>query len=63
MTFKDLNDQYKQVTDYLKAHDCVTNKAVQDILNVGQTRAYTIIKEMLNMGLIKKNDGGNYILS
>jgi len=58
-----IGPQYKQVTDYLKSHDNITNKTVQTILNIGQTRAYTIIKEMLNAGLIEKNDYGNYILA
>lgn len=65
MTFNQENNikpQHKQVIDYLKAHDFITNRTVQEILNVGQTRAYIIIKEMLNASLIMKNYYGNYAL-
>jgi ATP-dependent DNA helicase RecG len=56
-----IKPQYNQVTDYIKSHGFVTNKDVQDILNIGQTRAYAIIKEMKAANLIKKNSYGNYI--
>jgi ATP-dependent DNA helicase RecG len=59
----EIKPQHKEVAEYLKAHDYVTNKIAQDILNVGQTRAYTIIKEMLHAGLVKKNKYGDYILT
>jgi len=57
-----LKSQYRHVIDYLESHDSVTNKAVQDVLGVGQTRAYAVIKEMVNAGLIAKNNYGNYVL-
>jgi ATP-dependent DNA helicase RecG len=59
---KEVRPQYKQITDYLENHYFVTNKTVQNILNVGQTRAYIVIKDMLAIGLIKKDNYGNYIL-
>ena len=60
-----IKPQHKQIIDYLKSpnHDFITNKAVQEILSVGQTRAYIIIKEMLNASLIMKNYYGNYVLT
>jgi len=58
-----IKPQHKQVADYLKEHDSITNKAVQSILGIGQTRAYAVIKEMKNIGLIKKNNCGDYILT
>ena len=43
------------------------NELVQDILSVKQTRAYTIIREMVNEGLIVKHGLGKedntYILT
>jgi ATP-dependent DNA helicase RecG len=58
--------QHKAVLDYLLTHPCITNGTVQGLLSVKQTRAYAIIREMVNDGLIVKNsaDGTNaeYIL-
>ena len=50
--------QHKAVLDYLQDNDFITNQVVQDILSVKQTRAYTIIREMLNDGLIVKQGSG-----
>jgi len=58
-----MKPQYNQVIDYIKSHGSITNKDVQDMLSVGQTRAYGIIKEMKAANLIKKNSYGNYILA
>jgi len=58
-----IKPQHKQIIDYFESHDVITNKAVQEILSVGQTRAYIIIKEMLNANLIIKNFYGNYVLN
>ena len=58
--------QHKTVLNYLRDNPYITNKIVQDILTVKQTRAYTVIKEMVNEGLIiKRHDGideGEYVL-
>jgi len=59
----DIKPQYSQVMDYLRSNNSVTNKDVQDILGVGQTRAYAIIKDMKATNLIRKNHCGNYILT
>ncbi|GHU56403.1 hypothetical protein AGMMS49975_19640 [Clostridia bacterium] len=44
--------------DYLRNNDFITNEVVQDILSVKQTRAYTIIREMVSVGLIIKRGTG-----
>jgi predicted HTH transcriptional regulator len=44
--------------DYLKNNPFITNEIVQDILSVKQTRAYTIIRELVNDSLIIKRGSG-----
>jgi len=46
--------QHQVILDYLQKNPFVTNEIVQEILSVKQTRAYTVIREMVNMGLITK---------
>jgi len=46
--------QHQAILDYLQHNSFVTNETVQKILSVKQTRAYTVIREMVNMGLITK---------
>jgi len=41
-----------------KDNDFVTNEIVQELLSVKQTRAYTIIREMVNEGFIIKRGSG-----
>ncbi|MCL1951918.1 MAG: putative DNA binding domain-containing protein [Oscillospiraceae bacterium] len=56
--------QHQIVLDYLKTHDAVTNGAVQELLSVRQTRAYGVIREMVQAGLIaKRGDGNEYVLA
>ena len=59
--------QHKIVLDYLQSHTFVTNKIVQELLSVRQTRAYAVIREMVNEGLIAKSGSGRenneYILN
>jgi len=58
--------QHNVVLDYLKNNTFITNEVVQELLSVKQTRAYIIIREMVNKGLITKNgsgrDDGEYVL-
>ncbi len=51
--------QYETVLEYLQSHNFVTNEIVQELLNVKQTRAYAIIKEMVNQGMIIKDGSGS----
>ena len=59
--------QHRVVIEYLNKNSFITNKIVQDILSVKQTRAYTIIREMVNDGIIIKSgsnkDDNEYILA
>jgi len=60
-----IKSQHQVLLDYLRTNPAITNEIVQDILSVKQTRAYAVIKEMVNMGLIKKDDsnsGNEYVL-
>jgi len=50
--------QHKAVLDYLRNNPFITNKIVQELLSVKQTRAYTIIREMVKGGLIVKRGTG-----
>jgi ATP-dependent DNA helicase RecG len=49
------NSQHNTILDYLQGNSCITNATVQELLSVKQTRAYTIIREMVGDGLIAKN--------
>jgi ATP-dependent DNA helicase RecG len=51
--------QHKDVLLYLQDNPFITNEIVQELLDVKQTRAYTIIREMVNEGLIVKHSSGN----
>ncbi|MCL2587873.1 MAG: hypothetical protein FWD84_00510, partial [Oscillospiraceae bacterium] len=50
--------QHRIVLDYLQDNPFITNELVQEILSVKQTRAYTVIREMVNEGLIIKRGSG-----
>ena len=50
--------QHKAVLDYLQVNRSITNEVVQRILSVKQTRAYTIIREMVDENLIIKQGSG-----
>lgn len=63
---KQTKPQHKIVVDYLKNNSSITNEIIQELLSVKQTRAYTILKEMINENLIVKdsisNTGKDYVL-
>ena len=48
------NPQYNKILDYINKNGSITRVITQNILNVGQTRAINILKEMTDAGLIKK---------
>jgi ATP-dependent DNA helicase RecG len=50
--------QHKAVLDYLRDNLFITNEIVQELLGVKQTRAYTIIREMVSAGLILRQGSG-----
>ena len=50
--------QHTAVLEYLAHHPSITNGQVQELLSVKQTRAYTIIREMVKEGYIIKQDTG-----
>ena len=50
--------QHRAILDYLQSNPFVTNEIVQVILSVKQTRAYTIIREMVGKRLLEKRGGG-----
>ncbi|MDR0354772.1 MAG: hypothetical protein LBJ64_03440 [Deltaproteobacteria bacterium] len=50
--------QHKVVLDYLRDNPFITNEIVQEALSVKQTRAYNVIREMVNDGLIVKRGNG-----
>jgi ATP-dependent DNA helicase RecG len=50
--------QHRAVLDHLKNNPAVTNEIVRNLLSVKQTRAYAIIREMVDAGLIVRNSSG-----
>ena len=54
-TKKRQKPQHEAVLDYLQNNPFITNEIIQEILSVKQTRAYTVIKEMVSAGLIVKH--------
>ena len=57
-----INPQQKAVLEYLKTSSTITNETVQELLSVKQTRAYAIIRDMVEEGLITKKGLGKYKL-
>jgi ATP-dependent DNA helicase RecG len=49
-----LKTRHKAILDYLRTNGSVTNGDVQRILGIKQTRAYAIIREMVDAGLMVK---------
>ena len=58
--------QHQIVLEYLRDNGIVTNETVQELLSVRQTRAYTVIREMVGEGMIVKHgtgkDDNEYVL-
>jgi ATP-dependent DNA helicase RecG len=60
------NSQHQRIASYLKEHGAVTCEDVQKLLKVGQTRAYTVLREMVADKIIikksKARDEREYVL-
>jgi ATP-dependent DNA helicase RecG len=54
----ELSYQFKEVLEYLKEHQSITEDDMQDLLGVKRTRAYTIAKQMQEAGLIYSQGRG-----
>ncbi|OGO84771.1 MAG: hypothetical protein A2Y24_04685 [Clostridiales bacterium GWE2_32_10] len=50
-----LTEQEKVIYAYVRKNGSVTRKEVSNILVIGETRAKTLIKQMINMGIIEKS--------
>jgi ATP-dependent DNA helicase RecG len=50
--------QHEEILAFLQDNPFITNEIVRELLNVKQTRAYTIIREMVDEGLIIKHSSG-----
>lgn len=55
-----LTPQMEELLDYISAHGQITEPEVQELMNVKRTRAYTLTKEMCDMGLIRVIGRGEY---
>ena len=49
-----LNDNYKKIVQYIEERGAITNKEVQSLLNVKDSRALKILKELVVAGVLKK---------
>ena len=59
------NDNNKKIIQYIEERGRITNKEVQDLLNVKDSRALKILKELVEAGVLKKEGklkGSYYIL-
>jgi len=48
------NDNYKKIIQYIEERGAITNKEVQDLLNVKDSRALKILKELVEAEVLKK---------
>ena len=55
---RQLKPQHEMVLDYLRNNGSITNENIQEILSIKQTRAYQVIREMADDGLIAKRGSG-----
>ena len=54
----ELKTQHKKVIDLINKNGCVTRKDVENHLKIGQTRALSILKEMVDMNLLVSTGNG-----
>ena len=48
-----ITPQMKKVLDYISEHGQITDEAIQNLLGIKKTRAFDLMKQMRNMGLIR----------
>ena len=48
-----ITPQMKKVLDYISVHGQITDEAIQTLLGIKKTRAFDLMKQMRNMGLIR----------
>ena len=48
------NDKYKKIIRYVEERGTITNKEVQNLLDVKDSRALKILKELVVAGILKK---------
>ncbi len=49
-----LNDNHKKIIQYVEEKGAITNKEVQNLLKVKDSRALKILKELVEAGVLKK---------
>ncbi len=49
-----LNDSHKKIIQYIADRGAITNKEVQNLLDVKDSRALKILKELVAAGVLKK---------
>lgn len=49
-----LNENHKKIIQYIEERGTITNKEVQDLLNVKDSRALKILKELVEAGVLRK---------
>jgi len=53
-----LKNQHQKVIELIKDNGFITRMEVQNHLNIGQTRALAIVREMVDMDLLVTTDNG-----
>ena len=48
-----ITPQMKKILDYISEHGQITDEAIQALLGIKKTRAFDLMKQMRNMGLIR----------
>ena len=49
-----LNDSHKKIIQYIEEKGLITNKEVRNLLNVKDSRALKILREMVEAGILEK---------
>lgn len=49
-----LNDNHKKIIEYIEDRGAITNREVQNLLNVKDSRALKVLKELVEAGVLRK---------